>query len=124
MDDFIVVDGNGNDASASQMTIVDARDPKLDESAIAQFENASLEPEVRVKLSRTQFGLVFLGLTLAIFLASLDQTIVSTALKSIVEEFGHQDEIAWIGSSYLLTACCVSVLYGKFADIFGRRTML
>ncbi|KAJ3076781.1 hypothetical protein HDU98_000081 [Podochytrium sp. JEL0797] len=76
---------------------------------------------VRVPLSKTQFTLVYCGLLLAIFLASLDQTIVSTALDAIVQDFGHQDLVPWIGSAYLLTAAPLGTLYGKFADIFGRK---
>ncbi|ORY41977.1 MFS general substrate transporter [Rhizoclosmatium globosum] len=44
-----------------------------------------------------------------------------TALKSIVYDFGKQDLIPWIGSSYLMTAAPLGTLYGKFADIFGRK---
>ncbi|KAI8614974.1 major facilitator superfamily domain-containing protein [Chytriomyces sp. MP71] len=76
---------------------------------------------VKVPLPRLQFALVFLGLVLAIAMAALDQTIVSTALKSIVAEFGHQELVAWIGSSYLLTAAPFGILYGKLADLFGRK---
>ncbi|KAJ3111399.1 hypothetical protein HK100_002703, partial [Physocladia obscura] len=76
---------------------------------------------VRVELGTTQFVLVYLGLLLAILLAALDQTIVSTALKVITEDLGHQDLIPWIGSAYLLTAAPLGTLYGKFADIFGRK---
>ncbi|KAJ3126439.1 hypothetical protein HK100_010242 [Physocladia obscura] len=76
---------------------------------------------VRVPLEKTQFILVYVGLLLAIMLGALDQTIVATALKSIVAEFGHQDLIPWIGSAYLLTAAPFGTVYGKFADIFGRK---
>ncbi|KAJ3031938.1 UNVERIFIED_CONTAM: hypothetical protein HDU68_010018 [Siphonaria sp. JEL0065] len=76
---------------------------------------------VRVQLSKSAFISVYIGLLLAILLAALDQTIVATALKAIVDDFGHQDLIPWIGSAYLLTAAPLSTLYGKFADIFGRK---
>ncbi|KAI8610638.1 major facilitator superfamily domain-containing protein [Chytriomyces sp. MP71] len=58
---------------------------------------------------------------LAILTASLDSTIVATALKKVIEEFEHQDLAPWVGSAYLLTAAPFGVLYGKFADIFGRK---
>ncbi|KAJ3384555.1 hypothetical protein HDU84_002867 [Entophlyctis sp. JEL0112] len=76
---------------------------------------------VRVPLTRTEFVLVYAGLLLAILLAALDQTIVATALRTIVNDFGHQELIPWIGSAYLLTAAPLGTLYGKFADIFGRK---
>ncbi|KAJ3240564.1 hypothetical protein HDU81_003448 [Chytriomyces hyalinus] len=90
--------------------------PAADES-----NNQPEESGVRVKLTRIQFVLVYVGLLLAIFLAALDQTIVSTALKSIIQELGSQDKVAWLGSSYLMTAAPLGPLYGKFADIFGRK---
>ncbi|KAI8607918.1 major facilitator superfamily domain-containing protein, partial [Chytriomyces sp. MP71] len=68
-----------------------------------------------------QFTMVYIGLLMAILLASLDGTIVSTALKAIIQDFGRQDLAAWLGSSYLLTAAPLGTLYGKLADIFGRK---
>ncbi|KAJ3411118.1 hypothetical protein HDV05_002727 [Chytridiales sp. JEL 0842] len=76
---------------------------------------------VKVPLEKPKFILVFVGLTLAILLAALDQTIVSTALRAIATDLGGQDLIPWIGSAYLLTSTSTSALYGKFADIFGRK---
>ncbi|KAJ3289465.1 hypothetical protein HDU79_004048 [Rhizoclosmatium sp. JEL0117] len=78
-------------------------------------------PEVKVHLSKAQFISVFVGLLLGIMMAALDQTIVSTALKSVVADLGHQDLVPWIGSAYLFTAAPFGALYGKFADIFGRK---
>ncbi|KAJ3076429.1 hypothetical protein HDU98_003293 [Podochytrium sp. JEL0797] len=79
---------------------------------------------VRIPLGKVEFVLVYIGLLLALFLASLDETIVSTALKSIIEEFGQQGLVSWIGSAYLLTAAPMGILSGKFADIFGRKWVL
>ena len=74
-----------------------------------------------VSLTRMQFILVFLGLTLAVFLAALDQTIIGTVLKSIIGDLGYQSLVPWIGSSYLITSCAMTLWYGKLADIFGRK---
>ncbi|KAJ3078011.1 hypothetical protein HDU99_000830 [Rhizoclosmatium hyalinum] len=76
---------------------------------------------IRVPLTKAKFVLVYIGLLLAILLAALDQTIVATALKTIVTDFGKQNLIPWIGSAYLMTAAPLGTLYGKFADIFGRK---
>ncbi|KAI8611933.1 major facilitator superfamily domain-containing protein [Chytriomyces sp. MP71] len=76
---------------------------------------------VPIQLSKAQFTAVYVGLLLSIMLAALDQTIVSTALKSIVTDLGNQALVPWIGSAYLLTAAPLQPLYGKFADIFGRK---
>ncbi|KAI9105493.1 major facilitator superfamily domain-containing protein [Phlyctochytrium arcticum] len=78
---------------------------------------------VAVPLSRTAFILVFVSLALALFLAALDQTIVATATTRIAQDFNAFSQIAWIGTSYLLTATAVSPTYGKLADIFGRKPM-
>jgi hypothetical protein len=93
-----------------------------DSSSIKSNSKLQVDPTyVRVPLSKPKFALVYLGLALAILLAALDQTIVSTALKAITEELKQQDFIPWIGSAYLLTATSTSALYGKFADVFGRK---
>jgi len=61
------------------------------------------------------------GLMTGILLAALDQTIVSTALKSIVEEFNGLEHYTWVVTAYLLTSTAVTPLYGKISDIYGRR---
>ncbi|KAJ3091386.1 hypothetical protein HK100_007185 [Physocladia obscura] len=71
---------------------------------------------VKVPLGRVQFIIVYVALLVTNMLSSLDQTIVTTTLKNVVGEFGHQELISWI-------AAPLSPLYGKFADIFGRKTM-
>ncbi|KAF9902664.1 hypothetical protein EC991_004721 [Linnemannia zychae] len=68
-----------------------------------------------------QLMLVFTGLMLGIFLASLDQTIVSVCSTKIAGEFNALDQIPWIGTSYLLTSTTFQPLYGKGSDIFGRK---
>ncbi|KAJ1555247.1 hypothetical protein HK405_002899 [Cladochytrium tenue] len=79
---------------------------------------------VRVPLTRTEFFLVFLALMMSALLAALDQTIVSTALETIVTQLGKQDLIPWVGSAYLLTAASLCLVFGKAADIFGRKWVL
>ncbi|CAG8747127.1 14581_t:CDS:2 [Cetraspora pellucida] len=64
---------------------------------------------------------VVLGLGCAVFLAALDQTIVSTALPKIVSDFNGLDQIAWVATSYLLTTTSFQPIYGKLSDIFGRK---
>ncbi|RKP08315.1 drug resistance transporter, EmrB/QacA subfamily, partial [Thamnocephalis sphaerospora] len=63
-------------------------------------------------------------LALAVFLASLDQTIVSTALPAIASEFNGLNMIAWVATSYMLTSTAFQPLYGRFSDIFGRKNMM
>ncbi|KAJ3012972.1 UNVERIFIED_CONTAM: hypothetical protein HDU68_000929 [Siphonaria sp. JEL0065] len=79
------------------------------------------QTDVKVPLTRSQFILTFIGLILGIMMAALDQTIVATALKAVVSDLGHQDLVPWIGSAYMFTAAPFGALYGKFADLFGRK---
>jgi EmrB/QacA subfamily drug resistance transporter len=69
---------------------------------------------------RTIFG----ALMLVMLLASLDQTIVSTALPTIVGEFGELAHLSWIVTAYLLATTVVTPLYGKLGDLFGRKIVL
>jgi len=61
---------------------------------------------------------------LVMLLASLDQTIVSTALPVIVGEFGGIAHISWIVTAYMLATTVVTPLYGKLGDLFGRKIVL
>ena len=61
---------------------------------------------------------------LVLLLASLDQTIVATALPTIVSEIGGLTHLSWIVTAYLLATTVVVPLYGKLGDIYGRRIVL
>jgi EmrB/QacA subfamily drug resistance transporter len=67
---------------------------------------------------------VFGALMVVMLLASLDQTIVSTALPTIVGEFGELAHLSWIVTAYLLASTIVTPLYGKLGDLFGRKIVL
>lgn len=60
----------------------------------------------------------------SLFLVALDQTIISTALIKIVEEFNAFDSLTWIVTAYLLTTTITVPIAGKLSDLFGRRTIL
>ncbi|HLH98836.1 MAG TPA: MDR family MFS transporter [Xanthobacteraceae bacterium] len=68
--------------------------------------------------------LIFAALMLVMLLASLDQTIVSTALPTIVGEFGGLAHLSWIVTGYLLATTIVTPLYGKLGDLLGRKIVL
>lgn len=74
-------------------------------------------------LSRRDVLLVFVALMLGMFLASLDQTIVATALPTIVGELGGISHLSWVVTAYLLTSTASSPLYGKLSDLYGRKVM-
>jgi EmrB/QacA subfamily drug resistance transporter len=73
------------------------------------------------QLTHRQIQVVFVGLMLGMLLAALDQTIVSTALPTIVGELGGQDQLAWVVTSYLLTSTVSTPLWGKISDLYGRK---
>jgi EmrB/QacA subfamily drug resistance transporter len=64
------------------------------------------------------------GLMLVMLLASLDQTIVSTALPTIVGDLGGLEHISWVVTAYLLAITAVTPLYGKLGDLYGRKVVL
>ena len=66
----------------------------------------------------------FGALMLVLLLASLDQTIVATALPVIVNEIGGLSHLSWIVTAYLLSSTVVVPLYGKLGDLYGRRIVL
>jgi EmrB/QacA subfamily drug resistance transporter len=74
-------------------------------------------------VTRRQIFIVFGGVMLGLFLAALDQTIVATALPSIVEDLNGGSHIAWVVTAYLLTSTVTVPLYGKLSDLIGRRTL-
>ena len=77
-----------------------------------------------VPLGHGRVIVVFSGLLLAMLLAALDQTIVATALPTIVGELGGLEHISWIASAYLLAQTVVTPLYGKLGDLYGRKRVL
>ena len=80
------------------------------------------EPVVVERQQRV--GLVFAALLLVALLASLDQTIVSTALPTIVGDLGGVEHLSWVVTAYLLASTVVTPLYGKFGDLYGRKPVL
>jgi EmrB/QacA subfamily drug resistance transporter len=86
-------------------------------AAPALGSTATPAPQVRVKV-------VFAGLMLVMLLAALDQTIVATALPTIVGDLGGLDRLSWVTSAFLLAQTTVTPLYGKLGDLYGRKRIL
>ncbi|MDQ4081149.1 MAG: MFS transporter, partial [Gemmatimonadota bacterium] len=84
----------------------------------------SAAPGPPARLSHRQVLVVFSGLLLAMLLAALDQTIVATALPTIVSELGGLERLSWVVTSYLLAQTVVTPLYGKLGDLYGRKGVL
>jgi MFS family permease len=75
-------------------------------------------------LGHRQILVVFSGLLLAMLLAALDSTIVSTALPTMVGELGGLERLAWVVTGYLLAQTVVTPIYGKLSDLYGRKIVL
>jgi EmrB/QacA subfamily drug resistance transporter len=68
-------------------------------------------------------ALVMAGIMLSMTLASLDQTIVATAMPRIVQEFQGLSHLSWVFTAYMLASAVTVPIYGKLSDIFGRRNL-
>jgi EmrB/QacA subfamily drug resistance transporter len=69
----------------------------------------------------TKLLLIFSALMLGMLLASLDQTIVATALPTIVGDLGGLDQLSWVVTAYLLASTISTPLWGKLGDLYGRK---
>ncbi|MFD7026735.1 MDR family MFS transporter [Streptomyces sp. NPDC059917] len=74
-------------------------------------------------LDRRRRNVIFGTIMLGVLLAALDQTIVGTALPTIVADLGGGDHMSWVVTSYLLAETVATVLVGKFGDLFGRKVI-
>jgi EmrB/QacA subfamily drug resistance transporter len=79
-------------------------------------------PEPTLDLSRRRVLLIISALLLGMFLAALDQTIVSTALPTIVGDLHGASHLTWVVTSYLLASTVSTPLWGKLGDQYGRKT--
>src|SRR5438105_7385127 len=75
------------------------------------------------QLSRHHVLLAFSGLLLAMLLGSLDQTIVATALPTVVGDLGGLNHLAWVVTAYLLAATASTPIWGKIGDLYGRKSV-
>ena len=81
---------------------------------------AALEDE-QPRFTRRETLLTMLGVLMVMLLASLDQTIVGTAMPRIITDLNGFDEYTWVTTAYLLTSTVMVPIYGKLSDIFGRK---
>src|SRR5438445_9032356 len=75
------------------------------------------------QLTHRQIQTVFLGLMAGMLVAALDQTIVATALPTIVGDLGGLSHLSWVVTAYLLTSTISVPLYGKVSDLLGRKVV-
>ncbi|RAG82656.1 MFS transporter [Streptacidiphilus pinicola] len=86
-------------------------------STVAETPQAAAPPLLDVRQRNIVFGTIVLGM----LLAALDQTIVGTALPTIVADLGGAAHMSWVVTSYLLAETVSTALVGKFGDLFGRK---
>ena len=72
-------------------------------------------------MTHRQIWLVLIGLMSGMFLAALDQSVVSAAMRTIADDLGGLSLQAWATTAYLITSTVTTPIYGKLGDIFGRR---
>jgi EmrB/QacA subfamily drug resistance transporter len=72
-------------------------------------------------LSHDRVLVVFGGLLLGMLLGALDQTIVATALPTIVGDLGGLEHLSWVVTAYLLASTASTPLWGKLGDLYGRK---
>jgi EmrB/QacA subfamily drug resistance transporter len=86
--------------------------------------SAAAAPAATSASARRDIRVVFVGLMLVLLMAALDQTIVSTALPTIVGDLGGLTHISWVVTAYLLAQTAVTPIYGKLGDLYGRKIVL
>jgi len=74
-------------------------------------------------MSRKRILLVTAGIMLSLFLASMESTVVATAMPTIVGQLGGLEHYSWVFSAFLLASTTTVPLYGKLSDIYGRRKL-
>ncbi|KIY49534.1 MFS general substrate transporter [Fistulina hepatica ATCC 64428] len=112
---------DNNDRASSYNTLIDSdsyvsSDGTVDQSAIAPAN----------KHTRSELIWILAGLWSAVFLGALDGvftsgTVVATLLAPIGSQFNRSNQSSYIGTSYLLSVCCFTPLYGRLSDILGRK---
>jgi EmrB/QacA subfamily drug resistance transporter len=74
-------------------------------------------------MSRKRIILVTVGIMLSLFLASMESTVIATAMPTIVGQLGGLEHYSWVFSAYMLTSTTTVPLYGKLSDLYGRRKL-
>jgi EmrB/QacA subfamily drug resistance transporter len=95
----------------TQTTAADRRDARA----------AAAAPDATGLFTHRQIMTILVGLLLGMFLAALDQTVVSTAIRTIADDLNGYDLQAWATTAFLITSTIATPLYGKLSDMYGRR---
>src|SRR3954454_25203555 len=94
-------------------------------SSISPTSGTAQQADIEIpRYSRRETLLTMLSVLLVMLLASLDQTIVGTAMPRIVADLHGFDKYTWVITAYLLTSTVIIPSYGKLSDMFGRKPIL
>ncbi len=93
------------------------------DSAVAAPRPSRADPRPSGELGHRQVLTILVGLALGMFLAALDQTVVSTAIRTIADDLGGLSLQAWATTAFLITGTISTPLYGKLSDIYGRKPL-
>ncbi|KAF9949927.1 hypothetical protein BGZ70_001575 [Mortierella alpina] len=113
-------------ATASSVSVVADQKQELQAEETIDFrpvspDDTEIHPPMFHKPPTRQFVLIIIALSFNVFLASLDQIIVSTSIPAITREYNSLGDISWLGTAYMMTSTAFQPLYGKVSDIFGRK---
>ncbi|ORX50380.1 MFS general substrate transporter [Piromyces finnis] len=122
------MNNNTVDRKESQETlgesVVDIEVKDLKEVDQKKIKDENDEKYVTFEITGGKLYAITFALCIVCLLASLDMTVVATALPTIAREFGDISGYTWVITSYMLSSTAFQPMYGKFADIFGRRVMM
>src|SRR5438046_1381587 len=80
-----------------------------------------VQAQVGQTADKRRVWIVFSGLMLGMLIESLDQTVVATALPTIVSDLGGLNQLSWVVTGYLLASTASTLLWGKLGDLYGRK---
>jgi EmrB/QacA subfamily drug resistance transporter len=111
--------------SSSTLSAEDDTPPAKDAASPNEKPDLTRTQSQASQFSKGRVAIVVFSLCMALFLAALDVTIVTTALPTIAEHFHASGaDYTWVGSSYLLASAASSPVWGKISDIFGRKYII
>jgi Na+-driven multidrug efflux pump len=99
----------------------DERKTMEDLDSTSEKHDTPGEDIVDFELTGMKLFLVMIGLGLAIFLMSIDTSIIATAIPRITSQFGSTDDIGWYGSAYTFTTCAMQPIAGKLFANFSMK---
>ncbi|KAJ2813899.1 hypothetical protein H4S07_000320 [Coemansia furcata] len=119
-----------DDAKGGEAVQMDSPSPSQVSSACTKTllvshyaESTGIEEEKR-QIGRIRRRFIFVGLFFTIFLSGLDQTVTSTILTHIANDFKALDRIDWVPTIFMLCSTCLNILSGRIADVFDRVSVL